>query len=429
MYELPQKYEALASALELQRIKVEGLLGAGGQGVVFAVQRAGVDLALKWYDAPNEHREASLRVLVARARPGRAFMWPLEMVKADGIVGFGYLMPRIGPEFRALDAIWRRDVEMGFAARLMAGYWITRSFAELHNSGMCYRDISRGNVFVNPDTGGIRICDNDNVGFEGTMSDVRGTPTFMAPEVVREEKLPSADTDRFSLGVLLFELLMLSHPLEGELEAACTGLSADDVMRLYGTAPLFIFHPSNDRNRPHPVRHANALAYWPMYTSELQALFTRTFCDGIEDSSTRVFCGQWERAFAQALDRLVFCPSCGADSIAEPLTKVASCWSCGTEYSHLSWLQIGPHSLVLTTRSRLYPFHFSSAAPSFGTAVARIDRSPDGRSFGLRNLAATTWVVQDSRETYQVRTGEAVSIRQGMSIDFGSGPIRRGEIR
>jgi serine/threonine protein kinase len=44
---------------------------------------------------------------------------------------------------------------------------------------------------------------------------VLGTPRFMAPEVVRREAAPSDQTDRYSLAVLLFYLLMGGHPLDG----------------------------------------------------------------------------------------------------------------------------------------------------------------------------------------------------------------------
>ena len=54
----------------------------------------------------------------------------------------------------------------------------------LHLNGYCYRDISSGNM-VDPDTGDVLICDNDNVGINRQSdSQVDGTYEFMAPEVI-----------------------------------------------------------------------------------------------------------------------------------------------------------------------------------------------------------------------------------------------------
>ncbi len=70
--------------------------------------------------------------------------------------------------------------------------------------GAKYQDISFGNLFFNPDNGDVLICDNDNVSFDNSKpGGVLGTPGFMAPEIVRGEKRPSKDTDRYSLSVLV----------------------------------------------------------------------------------------------------------------------------------------------------------------------------------------------------------------------------------
>lgn len=74
---------------------------------------------------------------------------------------------------------------------------------------------------------------------------VLGTPGFMAPEIVRGEKRPSRETDRYSLSVLLFYLFMVNHPLEGKLEANIKCMDYAARVKLYGTDPVFIFDPDN----------------------------------------------------------------------------------------------------------------------------------------------------------------------------------------
>jgi len=138
----------------------------------------------------------------------------------------------------------------------------------LHSKGLCYRDISFGNLFLDPANGEILICDNDNVAIDGNPgTGILGTPRFMAPEVVRGGSLPSIQTDLFSLAVLLFYLFLVHHPLEGKKELAIHSFDLPAMTRLYGTDPVFIFDPRDHSNRPVPGCHDNALVNWPLYPS------------------------------------------------------------------------------------------------------------------------------------------------------------------
>ncbi len=133
------------------------------------------------------------------------------------------------------------------------------------------------------------ICDNDNVSFDNSKpGGVLGTPGFMAPEIVRGEKRPSKDTDRYSLSVLLFYLFMVNHPLEGKLEASIRCMDMAARVKLYGTEPVFIFDPNNKTNRPVKGIHDNATIYWPLYPEKLRQMFTKAFTVGLNEPSKRI---------------------------------------------------------------------------------------------------------------------------------------------
>ena len=57
----------------------------------------------------------------------------------------------------------------------------------------------------------------------------------MAPEIVRGEALPSTATDLYSLSVLLFYLLMVSHPLEGLRMARADVFGREEALVHYAT--------------------------------------------------------------------------------------------------------------------------------------------------------------------------------------------------
>lgn len=147
----------------------------------------------------------------------------------------------------------KRRVEPTFRALATAGFELADGFFQLHAKGLCYRDISFGNVFFHPETGRVAICDNDNVSVDGAgTSGVLGTPRFMAPEIVRGEAEPSTQTDLFSLSVLLFHIFMVHHPLEGKREAA--------IVERWSTGTLLVVRQTvaATGKNPHRQQHRNA---------------------------------------------------------------------------------------------------------------------------------------------------------------------------
>lgn len=247
---------------------VEQFLGGGGQGEVYRANLSGRPVALKWYFPHQATSEqlAALTTLLKMGAPNAKFLWPLELAAESGVPGFGYIMPLREPRYKGIVDLMKRRIEPSFRALATAGLELAHSFLQLHAKGLCYRDISFGNVFFDPDTGEVLICDNDNVAVDGkTQGGILGTPRFMAPEVVRGNALPSTQTDLFSLAVLLFYMLMVHHPLEGQAEAAIRCFDLPAMTKLYGTAPVFIFDPNNASNRPLPGYHDNAIAFWPIY--------------------------------------------------------------------------------------------------------------------------------------------------------------------
>ena len=76
---------------------------------------------------------------------------------------------------------------------------IVTAFRILHNRGYSYQDLNDKNFFVNPQTGDVKIADNDNVAPFGKNMGIMGKPRYIAPEVVVGENLPNTASDRYSL--------------------------------------------------------------------------------------------------------------------------------------------------------------------------------------------------------------------------------------
>lgn len=79
-----------------------------------------------------------------------------------------------------------------------------------HSQGIIYRDLKLDNILLNLD-GHIKIADyglcKENMWYGSTTGTFCGTPEFMAPEILLEQKYGRA-VDWWALGVLIYEMLL-----------------------------------------------------------------------------------------------------------------------------------------------------------------------------------------------------------------------------
>jgi DNA-binding helix-hairpin-helix protein with protein kinase domain len=401
------------------------MLGQGGQGAVYELAMTSREsLALKWYHPRSATRaqRVALEHLIDRGAPSDRFLWPTDFVRTDAeTTGFGYAMPMRPPEYVSLVALMREKVHASFRTLATVGLELAHAFLILHSEGLCYRDISFGNVFFDPTSGRVLVCDNDNVAIDGeTSSAIKGTAYFMAPEVMRGEALPSRTTDLWSLAVLLFYILLVHHPLEGRraLAHACWDEAA--MRDLFGDHPLFIFDPLDNSNEPVPGVHDNALAYWDLYPKFVRDLFTTAFTTGIADAKNgRVAESVWRSAMARLRDAIVYCSSCGRQNIADDPANAPTCWMCGTMIVLPPFLKLGRNLVALDHDTRIFNHHLRRDY-DFKNAVAEVTRAPhDPSMWGLRNLGTSTWrATTGEGAEFDVQPGRVVAIVPGSRLAF-----------
>jgi DNA-binding helix-hairpin-helix protein with protein kinase domain len=412
---------------------IEEFLGGGGQGEVYRVRLNDKRMALKWYHptwATPQQRKA-LETLVKKSAPSNHFLWPAELVSTAGVLGFGYLMPLREPRFKSIVDLMKRRIDPSFRVLATAGLHLAHGFWELHAQGMSYRDISFGNACFDPQTGDVLICDNDNATYDGqAVTGMKGTPRFMAPEIVRGEAEPSTETDRFSLAVLLFYMFLIHHPLEGEREAKIRSMDLPAMTELYGTKPVFIFDPQDASNRPVKGYQDNALIFWAIYPEFLKRLFTRSFTQGIRDPKNgRVIETEWRAAMVRLRDCLVPCARCRAENFHDPAVpldpkaKVPTCWHCQKELVLPPYLRLGKNThVVINADTKLFAHHLDRNKPyDFSQALAEVSRHPVHPDvLGLKNLGTVPWVtVAPDGRSMGVDPGRNVSLAPGTRIQFG----------
>ena len=425
------QFEGLTSPVQILRG-----LGSGTQGQVFEVAVAGERLALKWYlprcleQDPNLERR--LLESIRATAPSRAFLWPIALLRPNAEsrplirskqVGFGYLMELRPQQFVGAVEHYAGRLAISLGQALQAGFFLAEAFHGLHSRGLCYKDISLGNLFLEAETGRIRICDNDNVDVDGRdLGSVLGTPGYMAPEILMRRDRPGANSDLFSLAVLLFMLLTRHHPLRGQMELGIRCLDEPARRKLYGEDPVFIFDPVDQRNRPDPIEHAAAVVTWPIYPRPLQELFLQTFVAGMKAPVHRAMTGQWMEALATTLDQRQPCPTCGSENFGAQ----ASCWHCDQV------LPSGPILCPPNGRVRacpdnaLYPHHFDGLeAPRLDHPIARVVTHPsDPSMLGLRNLSDQPWRARtEGGQQHEVQPGKSCNLAALHQLDTPWGAL------
>lgn len=391
--------------------KVKKELGRGGQGIVYLAEVGGKDMALKWY-----HKEPStnidgfyknLKNNASSGAPSPAFIWP-KYVTNKQYDSFGYIMdlrPQGYYEF-SLFLIAKQKFS-NFFARTTAAMEICEGFKALHARGLSYQDLNDGNFFIDPRTGHVKICDNDNAFPNGQKSGVLGKARYMAPEVVVGETLPNAYSDKFSLSVILFMLFYGNHPFEGKKVVSAPCLTEAHEKKFFGTEPVFICDPVNNSNPPIRGIHTNVIKCWPLLPAKLRNVFVEEFGKNKLLSPTKRFTEQqWLDTITIIRDSLVHCPHCGEETFVNN-----KCLNCGNDIKVTNTLIVNNRILPIIKGNKLYLNR--DDIPDL--QVVYDSNNPS--NLYLRNLTPDIIIVDTTKgTTKQVETQGIMPVKTGLTL-------------
>ncbi len=237
------------------KYRIDGVLGAGGMGVVLRATHLGLDrkVAIKFLLA-----EALARPdIVARfAREARAAAKIMSEHVAR-VLDVGALAS--GAPYLVMEYLEGEDLERVLASRgrlgvdEAAGYVLEacEAVAEAHAAGIVHRDLKPANLFLAGRADGskaVKVLDfgMSKVASAGaasfaltTAKTVLGSPLYMAPEQMENAKGVDARADIWALGVILFEATTGAAPFTGE-----TLVELTRAILLEPAPSLSALHPS-----------------------------------------------------------------------------------------------------------------------------------------------------------------------------------------
>ncbi|MDX8393125.1 MAG: hypothetical protein R8K21_00880 [Mariprofundales bacterium] len=264
---------------------------------------------------------------------------------------------------------------------------ISRAVRRMHAAGLAHSDLSYKNVLVSPVTGHATIIDVDGLVVPGKYPpDVIGTPDFIAPEVVATTHLskndpnrflPSIATDRHALAVLIYNYLLLRHPLRGD-KVHDLDPQIDEVLAM-GKNALFVEHPFKNNNNINPKKAMPSELPWKdtsklPYTLTgpyLTELFNKAFIEGLHEPKKRPTADEWENALIKSIDLIQPCvnKACKQKWFVFDNTTSPKCPFCGTPYKGLlpvinfyskrteERFISDSHRLMVYSNQSLFPWH------------------------------------------------------------------------
>ena len=204
------------------RYEITELLGEGGMAFVYKaldkeLQRYVAIKTLKPSYVGQESfverfkREAQVASNINNPNIVQIFDWGIEDVPY-------FVMEYV--EGNSLTQILAKKKQLSISDVIYIGSRVANGLHAAHSNGLVHRDIKPGNILITSE-GRVKVTDFGIVAIQNESSDITktgsvlGTATYISPEQAKGEPV-SRQSDLYSLGIVLYELLLGKPPFEGE---------------------------------------------------------------------------------------------------------------------------------------------------------------------------------------------------------------------
>jgi DNA-binding helix-hairpin-helix protein with protein kinase domain len=381
------------------------------------------------------------------------FAWPNAIVKAPRL---GVRMSNVNARLEHKPLSWwigqravKRlpdDIRGNWLDRTRVASNMARIAWKLHGSGLCHSDFSSDNFLVNVNRQHVVLIDLDSLVVPSVLPpEIIGTGDYMAPEIVigharRDTTIrPSIYTDLHSLAVLIYQLLLMRHPLKGPKQHT-TDPETDDILAL-GEKALYVEDPEDRSNRPaEPFNGAWLLG------DEVDALMRRAFTGGLRGPHSRPLAAEWGDALIRMADQIIPCgnEACPGKAFVLLKDRPAICPWCQTKVPRPArvpifrlYTGVGQAGHYQPDKGRivgwqartLHRWHVQTGISE--RSASKEERAPVAEiqykqgQWLLTNHSIDGLRVATSGTVRQVERGNAAPLEHGQQVLLGAGPASR----
>ena len=199
---------------DLGKYKIVGFLGRGAMGAVYKADLVslGIPVAFKVMEGARDE--------LARTRFDREAKLTLGMPKHENVV-YVYDAGIMGSiRFIAMELVEGVDLDRAVANQQLTDNlekaWAVSEACKgldfIHEQGLIHRDIKPHNIIIDG-SGKVKITDfgiAETGATDKLLSEGRGagTPRYMAPEIIKEAGSGDARSDVYSMGLVLYEMIV-----------------------------------------------------------------------------------------------------------------------------------------------------------------------------------------------------------------------------
>lgn len=332
-------YDSLGNEYELT-----GKVGEGGQGMVCSTDRKNIlvkvintsnktkiDKAIKQIQWVSQQNLGDLNIAlpkIAITSPKQGYVMELM----DGLISLQTVIDQSFNDLQENESTEEYLKTGGVERRIKLLLAMATTISELHSRGYAYGDLSPENIFISENVSHSQVwfIDCDNICFnEREGNACFFTPSYGAPEVVKNHKNVNCLTDSWSFAVIAFELLTHQHPFKGSyVEDGDPEIVEQQAFE--GELP-WVYDLEDLSNES-----VGGIPLDLVANTNIIGLFRRCFEEGKTNPLKRPSLSQWRMVLQEAIDQTLNCQHCRhqffyssneteqvcpfCDSVAEPNT-------------------------------------------------------------------------------------------------------------
>ena len=209
-----------------ERYEITQLLGEGGMSFVYKAidKQLRRTVAIKTLKPVYVEQEKFVERFKREAQTAANLNHPNIVQIFDWGIGDEPFFVMEYIEGSTLTSIISKKRTLSISDILFIGAQVSSGLQAAHSQGLVHRDIKPGNIMITPE-GKVKVTDFGIVSLQNEESDITktgsilGTASYISPEQAQGKPV-SKESDLYSLGTVLYELITGRPPFEGETPIA-----------------------------------------------------------------------------------------------------------------------------------------------------------------------------------------------------------------